>query len=105
MVGVRRGGSGRHRNDWSGSYPGSNAARVDVRVTIAGSNPRVHRSNEREIEMTKFRTLILIGAIAGAARPVLANTEPPSAYDARSVGMGSTGVAHVENGASLYHNP
>ncbi|HEY5956782.1 MAG TPA: outer membrane protein transport protein [Polyangiaceae bacterium] len=34
-----------------------------------------------------------------------ANTEPPPAYDARSVGMGSTGVAHVHNGASLYHNP
>jgi len=34
-----------------------------------------------------------------------ANIEPPPAYDARSVGMGSTGVAHVSNGASLYHNP
>lgn len=34
-----------------------------------------------------------------------ANIEPPAAYDARSVGMGSTGVAHVHNGASLYHNP
>lgn len=34
-----------------------------------------------------------------------ANTEPPSAYDARAVGMGSSGVAHVHNGASLYHNP
>lgn len=34
-----------------------------------------------------------------------ANTEPPAAYDARSVGMGSTGVAHAQNGAALYHNP
>jgi len=34
-----------------------------------------------------------------------ANVEVPPAYDARTVGMGSTGVAHVHNGASLYHNP
>lgn len=34
-----------------------------------------------------------------------ANIEPPAAYDARSIGMGSTGVAHVHNGASLFHNP
>lgn len=34
-----------------------------------------------------------------------ANLEPPPAYDARSTGMGSTGVAHVHNGASLFHNP
>lgn len=39
---------------------------------------------------------------AGSAK---ANIEPPAAYDARSVGMGSTGVAHVHNGASLFHNP
>ncbi len=55
--------------------------------------------------MGKFRGVWVAGAIAGAASSAWANTEPPPAYDARSVGMGSTGVAHVENGASLYHNP
>jgi len=35
----------------------------------------------------------------------LANPEPPAPYDARSVGMGSTGVAHVENATAVYHNP
>jgi long-chain fatty acid transport protein len=34
-----------------------------------------------------------------------ANLEPPAAYDARSVGMGSTGVAYAHNGSALYHNP
>jgi long-chain fatty acid transport protein len=34
-----------------------------------------------------------------------ATTEPPNAYDARSVGAGSTGVAYIHNGASIYHNP
>jgi long-subunit fatty acid transport protein len=35
----------------------------------------------------------------------IANTEPAPSLDARAVGMGSTGVAHVQNGASLYFNP
>jgi long-subunit fatty acid transport protein len=46
----------------------------------------------------------LLGMVLYTSR-VTANTEPPPAYDARSVGMGSTGVAHVHNGASLFHNP
>ncbi len=52
------------------------------------------------------------GLVLGAACCVttwtcaaLANTEPPAPYDARSVGMGSTGVAHVENATAVYHNP
>ena len=55
--------------------------------------------------MTRTQPWMLVGAIIGLAGTAEANTEPPPAYDARSVGMGSTGVAHVENGASLYHNP
>ncbi|MBN2191350.1 MAG: outer membrane protein transport protein [Polyangiaceae bacterium] len=43
--------------------------------------------------------------VATFSEAALANTEPPPAYDARSVGMGSTGVAHVENATALYHNP
>lgn len=34
-----------------------------------------------------------------------ATTEPPPAYDARAVAMGSTAVAHVHSGAAVYHNP
>src|SRR5262245_34004004 len=35
---------------------------------------------------------------------VFATTEPPSPHDARSVGMGSTGVASTHNGAAMFHN-
>jgi long-chain fatty acid transport protein len=38
------------------------------------------------------------------ARTSHATTEPPSFFDARSVGMGSTGVAYIHNGSSLFHN-
>ena len=34
-----------------------------------------------------------------------ASNEPPALYDARSVAMGGTGGAYLENGASVYHNP
>ncbi|HQP34990.1 MAG TPA: outer membrane protein transport protein [Polyangiaceae bacterium] len=39
------------------------------------------------------------------SRLVLANTEPPAAYDARSVALGGTGSAYVHNGASPFKNP
>lgn len=61
--------------------------------------------------MTAMRPMkcLVFGTVqlASLASSVLAsaNTEPPPAYDARSVGMGSTGVAHVHNGAALFHNP
>ena len=55
--------------------------------------------------MKRLQAVWVAGAITSLTGAALANTEPPPAYDARSVGMGSTGVAHVENGASLYHNP
>jgi long-chain fatty acid transport protein len=52
-------------------------------------------------------------AFAGAAMasellvvtPAMAVTEMPPPYDARSVGMGATGVAHCTSGAAIYHNP
>ncbi|MEO7092185.1 MAG: outer membrane protein transport protein [Polyangiales bacterium] len=47
----------------------------------------------------------LIGAAGLVSSIASASTEPPSVYDARSVGMGGTGGAYLENGASVYHNP
>ena len=43
---------------------------------------------------------------AGALGPAtaLANPEPP-AYDARSVGLGGTGLAYLDSAAALFHNP
>ncbi len=56
--------------------------------------------------MTRFSMITAVAATVVTFTPrAFANIEPPPAYDARSVGMGSTGVAHVSNGASLYHNP
>ena len=57
--------------------------------------------------MPKFRanSIGLFLSIAATNTLAHANVEPPAAYDARSVGLGSTGVAHVHNGASLFHNP
>jgi long-subunit fatty acid transport protein len=34
-----------------------------------------------------------------------ASTEAPGLYDARSVAMGGTGGAYIENASSVYHNP
>ncbi|HVH45538.1 MAG TPA: outer membrane protein transport protein [Labilithrix sp.] len=34
-----------------------------------------------------------------------ASTELPAPYDARSVGLGGTGISYIENGASVFHNP
>lgn len=47
---------------------------------------------------------ILLALMLGSL-PAGATTEPPAAYDARSVAMGGSGVAHVHNGAAIYHNP
>ena len=58
----------------------------------------------RRLKIGSAAALVLIGMLSSVSA-VRANTEPPAPYDARSVGMGSTGVAHVHNGASLYHNP
>src|SRR5512133_338553 len=41
-----------------------------------------------------WRAALAVGWIASSAQ-AWANTEPPPAYDARAVGMGSSGVAHV----------
>lgn len=43
--------------------------------------------------------------VAGISQSALANTEPPAAYDARSVALGGTGAAYIHNGASVFHNP
>ena len=51
------------------------------------------------VEANVVLALVLFGVGAGAT------TEPPAAYDARSVAMGGSGVAHVHNGAAIYHNP
>src|SRR5689334_22945813 len=45
-----------------------------------------------------------LAALCSVSGKALATTEGPAFFDARSVAMGSTGVAHVHNGASLYHN-
>lgn len=58
----------------------------------------------RRLKIGLAAVLALTGALFGTSS-TRANTEPPAPYDARSVGMGSTGLAHVHNGASLYHNP
>lgn len=55
--------------------------------------------------MIQLRTFTPALALLTWTASTLANTEPPSAYDARSVGMGSTGVAHVTSAAAVYHNP
>jgi long-subunit fatty acid transport protein len=46
---------------------------------------------------------ILLLLCRAAAAP--ASTELPSIYDGRSVGMGGTGVAHLESGSALFYNP
>lgn len=43
--------------------------------------------------------------LLGAPRASLANPEPPALYDARVVGMGGTGAAHVDNSTAVFHNP
>ena len=48
--------------------------------------------------------LIAIAVCTAIAPEVDASTEPPALYDARSVGMGGTGGAFLENGAAIYHN-
>lgn len=55
--------------------------------------------------MKKGLILVAAGCVTTWASAGLANPEPPAPYDARSVGMGSTGVAHVENATAVYHNP
>jgi long-chain fatty acid transport protein len=75
---------------------------------VVGS--RIFSANGKGIRMTSIwdrrtRTLGLAAIALLAARYASASTELPSPYDARSVGMGGTGIAHVHNGASIYHNP
>jgi long-chain fatty acid transport protein len=43
--------------------------------------------------------------ILGFAENASATNDGPATYDARSVGMGGTGVAYIDNGAASYHNP
>lgn len=52
-----------------------------------------------------LRSACLFGAISAWAPAALANIEPPAPYDARSVGLGSTGVAYTLNAAAVYQNP
>ena len=47
----------------------------------------------------------LFGSISAWAPAAQANIEPPAPYDARSVGLGSTGVAYTANAAAVYQNP
>lgn len=47
----------------------------------------------------------LFGFISAWAPAAMANIEPPAPYDARSVGLGSTGVAYTLNAAAVYQNP
>jgi long-chain fatty acid transport protein len=53
----------------------------------------------------KFLSFGLVLAWLSNAAIVYANVEIPPAYDARSTGMGSSGVAHAQNGASIAYNP
>ncbi|MDC0710014.1 outer membrane protein transport protein [Stigmatella sp. ncwal1] len=46
-----------------------------------------------------------LGAVFAVTTPVQANIDPVAIYDARSAGMGDTGVAYAHGAASLYHNP
>src|SRR5512141_164073 len=50
-------------------------------------------------------TPIVLTTVLLTAGQVLASTELPSPYDARSVGMGGAGIASVHNAAAIYHNP
>ena len=45
-----------------------------------------------------------LGASACFSSLARATTEPPTALDARAMAMGSTSVAHVHNGAAVFHN-
>jgi long-chain fatty acid transport protein len=73
----------------------------------AGSNGRWFTIIVKGICMRSVKILGCGLALAWLANSAVApaNPDPPAAYDARSVGMGSTGVAYVHNGASLYYNP
>lgn len=55
--------------------------------------------------MQKTLSTIVTLAIVTHVGSANATTEIPSPYDARSAGMGSTGVAYIHGGASVYHNP
>jgi long-chain fatty acid transport protein len=44
-------------------------------------------------------------SLTALSREAQATTDGPANYDARSVGMGGTGVAFLHNGASVYMNP
>lgn len=50
-------------------------------------------------------TLAITAVLVLSPTRASASTELPSPYDARSVGMGGTGVATIHNGAAVYHNP
>ncbi|MFW5877428.1 MAG: OmpP1/FadL family transporter [Myxococcota bacterium] len=53
-------------------------------------------------DVLSWAVLAAICFATGAAR---ANPEPPALYDARSAGMGGTGLASVENATAAAHNP
>jgi long-subunit fatty acid transport protein len=56
---------------------------------------------KRRTSLAGWLTLV---AMAGLAQNALATTDPPTVHDARAMAMGSTAVAHVHNGAAVYHN-
>jgi len=47
--------------------------------------------------------LLKVGVLLPSA--VFASTEPPGAYDGRSLAMGGTGAAYIHDPAAVYHNP
>ena len=46
----------------------------------------------------------VLATLSGLTSTAFATTDPPPLYDARGVGMGSTGVAHTHNAAAMFHN-
>jgi long-subunit fatty acid transport protein len=69
------------------------------------SDPQSQVPKVSTMQKIRAKSIGLFLTIAATNTIARANVEPPPAYDARSVGIGSTGVAHVHNGASLFHNP